>query len=141
MPTSTVHSEAQSQSTPGLYQTLREVKLNTVRRALSAACFERSAWQTFGWLAFDLALYVGALAGVFASDAWWAKLAFGVGAGCAVAFLFVWGHDAAHGALFHGEWTAEILGTIAMLPSLNMYRLWCHGHNRVHHGFTSYTPI
>ena len=28
-----------------------------------------------------------------------------------------------------------------MLPSMNMYRLWCHGHNRVHHGFTSYTPI
>jgi acyl-lipid omega-6 desaturase (Delta-12 desaturase) len=141
MPTSTDHSEAPIQGTPGLYQTLREVKLNTVRRALSAACFERSAWQTFGWLAFDLALYVGAMAGVFASDACWAKLAFGVGAGCAVAFLFVWGHDAAHGALFRGEWTAEILGTIAMLPSLNMYRLWCHGHNRVHHGFTSYTPI
>jgi omega-6 fatty acid desaturase (delta-12 desaturase) len=58
-----------------------------------------------------------------------------------VAFLFVWGHDAAHGALFRGKWTAEILGTVAMLPSLNMYRLWCHGHNRVHHGFTSYTPV
>jgi omega-6 fatty acid desaturase (delta-12 desaturase) len=28
-----------------------------------------------------------------------------------------------------------------MLPSFNMYRLWCHGHNRVHHGFTSFAPI
>ena len=32
-------------------------------------------------------------------------------------------------------------GTAFMLPSMNMYRLWSHGHNRVHHGFTSYTPV
>jgi len=31
--------------------------------------------------------------------------------------------------------------TSLMLPSLNMYRLWCHDHHRVHHGFTSYTPV
>jgi omega-6 fatty acid desaturase (delta-12 desaturase) len=126
---------------PELYRALRDIRLTTVRRALSSACFQRSPWQTFGWLAFDLALYLCAMAGVFAAHAWWAKLAFGLGAGCAVACLFVWGHDAAHGALFGTEWTAEILGTFAMLPSLNMYRLWCHGHNRVHHGFTSYTPV
>src|SRR6266540_2470509 len=100
MPSSAVESASQA-SSPGLYQALQNIHLNTVRRALSTACFERSAGQTFGWLAFDLA------------------------AGCAVAFLFVWGHDAAHGALFRGKWTAEILGTVAMLPSLNMYRLWC----------------
>jgi hypothetical protein len=28
-----------------------------------------------------------------------------------------------------------------MLPSLNMYRLGSYGHNRVHNGFTSYTPV
>jgi len=55
--------------------------------------------------------------------------------------MFVWAHDAAHGALFGPAWPAEVLGTVAMLPSMNMYRLWSHGHNRVHHGFTSYTPI
>jgi omega-6 fatty acid desaturase (delta-12 desaturase) len=55
--------------------------------------------------------------------------------------MFVWAHDAAHGALFRREWTAELLGTAFMLPSMNMYRLWSHGHNRVHHGFTSYSPV
>jgi omega-6 fatty acid desaturase (delta-12 desaturase) len=123
------------------HQSLRDIKLTTVRRALSSGCYRRSALQTFGWLVFDLALYLGALWGVFASESPWAKLAFGLAAGCAVSFMFVWAHDAAHGALFRGDWTAELLGTAAMLPSLNMYRLWCHGHNRVHHGFTSYTPV
>jgi omega-6 fatty acid desaturase (delta-12 desaturase) len=122
-------------------ESLRDTSLNTVRRAISPECYRRSAARTFGWLAFDLALYAGALGGIVASDALWAKLLWGLGAGCAVAFLFVWAHDAAHGALFQGDWPAEVLGTIAMLPSFNMYRLWSHGHNRVHHGFTSYTPV
>lgn len=126
---------------PRLYQALKDIKLTTVRKVISEACFERSTLQTFGWFAFDLVLYAGFMWGVFAADAWWAKLLFGLAAGCAVAFMFVWAHDAAHGALFESDWTAEILGTLFMLPSLNMYRLWCHGHNRVHHGFTSYTPV
>lgn len=124
-----------------IYQALKDIKLTTVRKAISDACYDRSVLQTFGWYAFDLMLYVGLMWGVFASDAWWAKLLFGLGTGCAVAFMFVWAHDAAHGALFKSELAAEILGTSLMLPSLNMYRLWCHGHNRVHHGFTSYTPV
>jgi omega-6 fatty acid desaturase (delta-12 desaturase) len=128
-------------ASPPLYQALKDIKLTTVRKAISPGSYSRSAVQTFGWYAFDLALYLGLMSGVFAAHAWWAKLLFGLGAGCAVAFMFVWAHDAAHGALFKSDWTAEILGTIFMLPSLNMYRLWCHGHNRVHHGFTSLTPV
>jgi omega-6 fatty acid desaturase (delta-12 desaturase) len=124
-----------------LYQALRDIKLNTVRQAISRTCYDRSTLQTFGWYAFDLALYLGLMWGVFAAESWWVKLLFGFGAGCAVAFMFVWAHDAAHGALFKSDWTAEILGTAFMLPSLNPYRLWCHGHNRVHHGFTSYSPV
>ena len=49
---------------PGLYQSLRDIKLNTVRRAISSECYRRSSLQTFGWFAFDLALYLGALWGV-----------------------------------------------------------------------------
>ena len=124
-----------------LHQALLDVKLTSVRRAISAPCYRRSPLQTFGWLAFDLALYLAMMAGVLRSDSSWAQLGFGVGAGVAVAMMFVWAHDAAHGALFRSEWTAELLGTTLMLPSLNPYRLWCHGHNRVHHGFTSYSPI
>ena len=123
------------------FQDLQRIQLTTVRKAISPECYRRSPVRTFGWLAFDVAAYAGAMFGLFASDAWWARLLFGVAAGCAVAFMFLWAHDAAHGALFRSKWTAELLGTAVMLPSLNMYRLWSHGHNRVHHGFTSYTPI
>jgi len=117
------------------------VKLRTVRSAFSEGCYQRSLFRALGWLAVDLALYATALAGVFTVDHPIAQLGFGVLAGCAVAFLFVWGHDAAHGALFASSRWSEALGTIAMLPSLNMYRLWSYGHNKVHHGFTSFSPI
>ena len=60
-----------------LYQSLRDIKLTTVRRAISSGCYRRSALQTFGWFAFDLALYLGALWGVFGSESAWVKLAFG----------------------------------------------------------------
>ena len=49
--------------------------------------------------------------------------------------------DAAHGALFTSEGVSEVLGTLAMAPSLNLYRLWVYGHNKVHHGFTSLTSL
>jgi len=124
-----------------LYLALKDINLNTVRKAISDACYRRSLVRTFGSYAWDLALYLGAMAGVFGSHALWLKLLFGILAGCAVAFMFVWAHDAAHGALFESDHVAEVFGTVFMLPSLNMYRLWCHGHNRVHHGFTSFTPI
>ena len=42
-----------------LHQALLDVKLTSVRRAISAPCYRRSPLQTFGWLAVDLALYAG----------------------------------------------------------------------------------
>jgi omega-6 fatty acid desaturase (delta-12 desaturase) len=128
-------------SVPALYQSLKDIKLTTVRQTLSPDSYRRSMWQTFGWYLFDLSLYLAFMRGVFTSDTWWVQLLCGLGAGAAVAIMFVWAHDAAHGALFASDGVAEIFGTLFMLPSLNMYRLWCHGHNRVHHGFTSFTPI
>jgi omega-6 fatty acid desaturase (delta-12 desaturase) len=127
--------------TPPTYQSLKDIKLTTVRKAISPESYRRSMGQAFGWFAFDLALYLAFMVGIFTSETRWVQLLCGLGAGCAVAFMFVWAHDAAHGALFARDWVGEVFGTLFMLPSLNMYRLWCHGHNRVHHGFTSFTPI
>jgi len=126
---------------PASYQSLKDIKLTSVRQRISPASYRRSMRQTFGWFAFDLSLYLALMWGIFTSDTWWVQLLCGLGAGASVAFMFVWAHDAAHGALFDRDWVAEVFGTLFMLPSLNMYRLWCHGHNRVHHGFTSFTPI
>ncbi len=123
------------------HEPLHDVKLTTVRTAISPVCYRRSQVRNFAWLGFDFAIYLAAMWAVFAVESAWLKLAFGLVAGCGVAVMFIWAHDAAHGALFQSKLVAEVLGTISMLPSFNMYRLWSHGHNRVHHGFTSYTPI
>ena len=125
---------------PG-YAEMRGVKLGSVRAAFSPEVYRRSNTKALAWLAFDAAVYGGLLAAVYLAPTWWLQLLFGVLLGFAVAILFVWAHDAAHGALFGFTKTAEVLGTIAMLPSVNMYRLWIYGHNKAHHGFTSFTPI
>ena len=125
---------------PG-YAELRKVKLGTVRAAFSPEVYQRSNTKALAWLAFDVAVYGVLLAAVYLAPTFWLQLLFGVLLGFAVAMLFVWAHDAAHGALFGFTKTAEVLGTIAMLPSINMYRLWVYGHNKAHHGFTSFTLI
>jgi acyl-lipid omega-6 desaturase (Delta-12 desaturase) len=127
---------------PG-HQTDRPARLTLgqVRTAFSPVCYQRSAPRALVALAFDLALYVAAVWAAITVTNPVLTLTFGVVAGTAVAFLFVWGHDAAHGALFESDRLSEVLGTLAMLPSLNMYRLWVFGHNKVHHGFTSLSTI
>lgn len=120
---------------------LRRIKLGTVRESIPDSCYRRSTAKALGWFAFDLALYIAALSLVFAARHPVAQLLGGVLAGGAVAVMFVWAHDAAHGALFRSKLVSEVLGTLLMLPSMNMYRLWSYGHNKVHHGFTSFSPI
>ena len=120
---------------------LRDVPLRRVRAVFTPGCYRRRPAVALAWLAFDAALYAGAMAGVFLAGPAVARLLFGVLAGCCVACLFIWAHDAAHGALFRSSRWAEVLGTAAMLPSLQLYRPWVFGHNRVHHGFTSLSPV
>lgn len=120
---------------------LRALKLGEVRSWLSPVVYQRSPARALGALAIDLVLYGACLAGVVLAPNVWLQLLCGVLAGAAVAFLFVWGHDAAHGSLFRNPVVSEVLGTVALFPSLHAYRLWQHGHNRVHHGFTSLSPV
>lgn len=122
-------------------RTTPPVRRADLRDALGPDCHRPSMTRTFAGLIRDLALYGGAVVGIVLVDAPLLRLGLGVAAGLAVAAMFVWAHDAAHGALFHGKRTAELLGTLMMLPSLQMYRLWQIGHNRVHHGFTALTSI
>ena len=120
---------------------LRATSLRSVRACIQPARMQRSTPRALFGLAVDAVGYLLCMSGVFLAEAIWLQLLFGLGAGCFVAFLFVWAHDAAHGALFENRRLSEVLGTIAMLPSLNVYRLWAFGHNRVHHGFTSLSSI
>ncbi|MFN0090137.1 MAG: fatty acid desaturase [Acidimicrobiales bacterium] len=120
---------------------LRGLKLGQIRTAFSPAVYRRSAAAAFGWLAVDLGFYVLFVALALLAPHPVLAVGAGILAGVAVASLFVWAHDAAHGALFGSARLSEVLGSAAMLPSFNVYRLWVHGHNKVHHGFTSFSPI
>ncbi len=120
---------------------LKKLPLRAIKAGMRPVCQQRSHWLSLGALAFDALLYLSLMTLTLIADPWWLTLLAGIGAGCAVAFLFIWAHDAAHGALFESRRTAEWLGTLAMLPSLNVYRLWAFGHNRVHHGFTSLSTV
>ncbi|MFN8036551.1 MAG: fatty acid desaturase [Acidimicrobiia bacterium] len=123
------------------YTELHDTKLGAVRAAFSPGVYQRSNVRAVGALAIDTTLFVASVAGALLVPWLPARLGLGLLAGLFVAALFVWGHDAAHGALFGDGRLAEVLGTIAMLPSLSMYQLWIYGHNRAHHGFTSYSPV
>lgn len=126
---------------PNGWVELESVPLGAVRAVFSPAVHRRSRARALGGLLVDLVLYGAGLAGVFMVDTPVARLLFGLFTGLGVACLFIWAHDAAHGSLFRSDRWSELLGTAAMLPSLQMYRLWVLGHNRVHHGFTSLSPV
>lgn len=123
------------------YLALKSMSLGGVRRGFSPAVRKRSMACAWAWYVIDVGLYFGFVAAVYAVGPVWQKLLLGVGAGIAVAMLFLWAHDAAHGSLFEHDGVSAIFGTAAMLPSLNVYPLWQYGHNRVHHGFTSLSPL
>ncbi len=115
----------------------KQLKLIDIRGAIDKRCYERSLWKAIFWYTFDFCLYLLTMWLVFTANSLWLKLLGGMLGGLAVSMMFVWAHDAAHGVLFKSKRLSEWLGTIFMLPSLNMYRMWSFGHNRVHHGFTS----
>ncbi len=109
-------------------------KLSAIRETIPDPLRRRDARKTWVPLVRDAALYgVGFLVACLG-------LPFspvgGILAGMAIAALFIWAHDAAHGALMAPP-RARFWGTLAMLPSGHVYALWIPGHNRVHHGFTS----
>ncbi|MFY7698083.1 MAG: fatty acid desaturase [Legionella sp.] len=117
------------------------IKPSEARQAIPQECYRRSRTKTLIGYFFDLILFLCGISLVLLNGRMELQLLGSLCCGIATAMMFIWAHDAAHGALFKKSKVAEILGTIAMLPSLNIYRLWAFGHNKVHHGFTNYTPI
>jgi acyl-lipid omega-6 desaturase (Delta-12 desaturase) len=124
-----------------LLDQVKKIKSSDARGIVPKNCYTRSYAKTFLWLGLDLLFFMLGMFLVFSNPYAGFKLLGGVILGVATAMLFVWAHDAAHGTLFKNKQVAELLGTLAMLPSLNIYRMWAYGHNRVHHGFTSFSPM
>ena len=120
---------------------LKQMKLSDVRSVISSSCYKIKPSKAVFWYLFDLAFFITGVLMVFSSHSVLMRLAGGLVMGVAAAMMFVWAHDAAHGTLFKSKRVAEIMGTVFMLPALSVFRLWIYGHNKVHHGFTSFSPI
>ncbi len=123
------------------YSDLNAKALSEVRKVIDPIAYQHSRSIIIFWCVFDCLFYSLSLYGIVAVHNVFLKLCFSLLAGIAISSMFVLAHDAAHGALFRKKWVAETVGTLFMLPALNIYRLWCFGHNRIHHGFTSFSPI
>jgi acyl-lipid omega-6 desaturase (Delta-12 desaturase) len=123
------------------YSQLKPKDLSSIRTTIDPKAYTRSISIVLFWCIFDFIFYLSSIFFVFTVNASIAKLFFGLIAGIAISSMFVLAHDAAHGSLIKNKWLAETVGTVFMLPSLNIYRLWCYGHNRIHHGFTSFSPV
>lgn len=110
--------------------------LKPVLAVIPEHCYERSTARGLGLFARDLVIYGLAVWGLTATDNPLLLVPLWLIAGTYVAALFVLGHDAAHNALFDSKKLNNVVGTVALLPSLHAAELWRYGHNRVHHGHT-----
>jgi omega-6 fatty acid desaturase (delta-12 desaturase) len=90
-----------------------------------------------------LALFVGLLAGYFASIAAMLSSSMAISIAmvpvCAsfAGALFVIAHDACHQSFTSSRRLNHVIGRIAFLPALTAYSLWEHEHNRRHHRFNN----
>lgn len=124
-----------------LWEKVKKIKTSDARKVIPQACYKRSLFKNFFWCLFDLTIFSFGMLLVFSTPLIGIQLLGAAISGIAAAMMFVWAHDAAHGTLFKRKKVANVLGTLMMLPSLNIFRMWSYGHNKVHHGFTSFTPI
>ena len=127
--------------TSPLWEQVKKIKTSEARQFIPQKCYQRSLSKIFFWYVLDLFVFLFGIMMIFFNAQISLQLCGGLITGIATAMLFVWAHDAAHGTLFKNKKIAEILASISMLPSLNIYRMWSYGHNKVHHGFTSFSPI
>ncbi len=91
-----------------------------------------------GLVLFGLALlgYVVCFLGTAAAPWWPLQLLGCVPVGFFVTWLFLIGHEAAHGSLLPWRPLNDWLGRLAFLPSLTPFSAWVADHRR-HHGFTN----
>lgn len=115
----------------------RAGSLKPVLDVIPERCYRNPTWRGLFYFGRDFAVYAAALWGLAVTDRIWLLIPLWALAGLAVSALFVVGHDAAHQALFRQRWLNNVVGRVAMVPSLHVFDAWVLGHNRVHHGHTA----
>lgn len=108
-------------------------KLSEVRKTIPDTLRLQNIPLAWEILALDILVYICGF--ILACSPFPLNILGTILTGMVISSLFIWSHDAAHGALMPktkvGFW-----GKLAMFPSGQIYDLWVLGHNRIHHGFT-----
>lgn len=121
------------------FEGVTDKKVGTLRPALRVIpreCMERPTYKGALIVARAILIWVASLAVLFATDNLFVLAVGWILASCALAGMFVVGHDAAHGSLFNSKKANKIIGRFLFLPELHSYEGWLLGHNRLHHGHT-----
>ncbi|WP_414039307.1 fatty acid desaturase [Acidithiobacillus sp. M4-SHS-6] len=113
-------------------------KLVDIRQKIPETLRKPDSRKTWSILILDVSLYIFGFILACQDYPW--NIPGTILTGMVISSLFIWAHDAAHGALMPTR-KARLWGKLAMFPSGQIYALWTLGHNRIHHGFTSYTPM
>ena len=111
--------------------------LSPVIAIIPPTCYDNPTWKGLAYVARDIVVHGAVLTGLALTDRWYLLLPLFVLSAFSVSGLFILGHDAAHGSLFHSNALNAFIGRLTMLPSLHVYESWVFGHNRLHHGHTA----
>lgn len=108
-----------------------------VRAHIPEDARERSTFMGLAIFLANFLLYGLTLAGILACPWWSVKLLCATLNGLFVAHLLSIGHDAGHNTLTGYTWLNNLLGRLAVLPSLYPFSVWRVTHDRAHHDFTN----
>ncbi len=114
----------------------KPASLRPVLDVIPAECYDNPTWRGLVYVVRDLVVYALIVTGLILTDRLYFVVPLWLLAGLSVGGLFVVGHDAAHQALFKSKRLNDLVGRMAMLPSLHVFEAWVLGHNRIHHGHT-----
>ena len=114
----------------------KEQTLKTALRSIPRSCLDRPTHKGIAVVARAVVLWALSLLVLSISDNPFVVFFGWLFASCALAGMFVVGHDAAHGSLFNSKRANKIVGRLLFLPELHSYEGWLLGHNRLHHGHT-----
>lgn len=114
-------------------------KLNAgfVRSKMPEARLQKSDSLALSIFAADLAVYIITFWLIVLAPFWIIKILAIYLNGLFIGALFVIGHDACHGSYASKKWLNQIVGRLALIPTLNAFSAWDVSHNQLHHGFTN----
>lgn len=115
---------------------MNDINMRQLRAAVSEYTRPNTIKALF-ILAFDMSIYLAAIAGVVFFESMILKVVSSIVAGTVISSMFVIAHDAAHDSFTGNRNLNRVIARLTFLPSLHNFSLWLIAHNRIHHQFAN----